>query len=292
MKMNRALAISLQIKKYALGPFLGTYRSLFRGKGMEYDEIRKYVPGDDPKAFVWAKLAQMGEAYVKTFTEERDLTVIIALDVSKSMFWNRKEKGSLATEAASALIFSAAASRDRVGLALFSDTLLEFIPPRRGMTHAGKLIETLDNVPLLHTNKTSLSGSFQSIGVRRGPKRAAIFILSDFMCKEEQWEKSLSTLSKQNDVIAIRVEDLLEKSPQPLGWVYTKDPEQVHSSLLVNWNEDNAQEWKQNIATERRRLKKASDEYNIGFVELEEGQDPVSALKTFFEKRRRLLRRR
>lgn len=291
MRINKSLAISLQIKKYALGPFLGKYRSLFRGKGIEYDEIRKYVPGDDPKAFVWAKLAQMGEAYVKTFIEERDLTVLVALDVSKSVFWERKEKGNLAVEAASALIFSGAVSRDRVGLALFSDTLLEFIPPRRGMSHAGRLIETLGKIPLLNTNKTSLSTSFRALGARRGPKRAAIFVLSDFMCPQEKWEQGLSILSSKNDLIAIRIQDSLEKKPFPLGWLYTQDPEQSTPSL-VNWNEEGAQEWKRNIERERNRLKKTSEEFNIGFLEIEEGQDPILELKKFFEKRCRLLHRR
>ena len=110
---DKRSAIQLRIQRYALGNFLGSYKSLFRGKGMEYDEIRKYVPGDDPKAFVWAKLAQLGEPYVKTFLEERDLTVIIAVDVSGSVFWQRTKKSQLALEAASALIFSAAISRDR-----------------------------------------------------------------------------------------------------------------------------------------------------------------------------------
>ena len=126
---------------------MGAFRSLVRGHGVEYDEIRKYVPGDDPKALVWAKLAQTGESYVKTFLEERNLTVIIALDISSSVFWKRKEKASLAIEAASVLLFSAAVSRDRVGLAFFSETLDQFIPPRRGMTHAGKLMETLLKIP-------------------------------------------------------------------------------------------------------------------------------------------------
>lgn len=290
MKMDRKLALKLQIKKYALGPFLGTYRSLVRGHGVEYNEIRKYVPGDDPKAMAWAKLAQMGEAYIKTFLEERDLTVIVALDISSSVFWERPEKALLAAEAASILLFSAAVSRDRVGLALFSDGLEEFIPPRRGLPHAGKLVERLSEIRP-GQRKTSLKTSFQAVGARRGPKRTAIFVISDFMCKNEAWENSLLTLSKKNDIIALRVQDAWEKDPPSVGWMYAKDTEEG-GSLLVKWDEERVKGWRRNVEAERQRLKKLSIQHDIGLVDIGEGQDPLYILRTYFERRCRILRRR
>lgn len=290
MKMDRKLAISLQVKKYALGPFLGMYRSLFRGQGMEYDEIRKYIPGDDPKAMVWAKLAQMGEAYVKTFLEERDLTVIVALDISGSLFWSRPEKSRLALEAASVLLFSASVSRDRVGLALFSDDLNEFIPPRRGIAHAGRLVETLGKIER-RERKTSLVTSLQALGNRRGPKRAAIFVISDFVCSQEKWEPQIAALATKNDVIAIRVQDEWEKTPQPLGWIYATDVEQG-TTRPVAFNERTMDEWKRSIREEEQRLKRASEKHDIGYVAIEEGSDPLFVLRTYFERRCRILKRR
>ena len=290
MKMDRKLAISLQIKKFALGPFLGTYRSLVRGQGIEYDEIRKYVPGDDPKSIVWAKLAQTGESYVKTYLEERDLTVIIALDISSSVFWKRRKKASLALEVASVLLFSAAVSRDRVGLACFSDTLERFIPPRRGMAHAGKLTEILFHLPEMK-RKTSLKTSFQAIGSLCGPKRAALFVISDFMCKGEEWEASFGALSKNNDVIAMKVQDSWERNPFPMGWIYTEDAEES-ARQLVHWNGDVVEEWKRQVEEERQKVRAVSTKHNIGYVELDEGKDPLQVLRTYFEHRCSILKRR
>lgn len=290
MKLDRKLALSLQIKKYALGPFLGMYRSLIRGQGVEYDEIRKYIPGDEPKAMVWAKLAQTGEAFVKTFHEERDLTVIVALDISSSVFWARPEKATLAAEVASILLFSAAVSRDRVGLALFSENLDAFIPPRRGMSHVGKLVEMVSAIEPMQ-RKTSLKNSLQALGARRGAKRAALFVISDFMCQHEAWEDSLLALSKKNDVIAMRVQDAWEKNPQPLGWIYAKDAEQ-EGNLLLQWDDKAVEAWKRSVKEEEQRLKKLSMQHDIGRVDIEEGRDPLYVLRTYFERRCRILKRR
>ena len=287
--LDKRSAIQLRIQRYALGKFLGSYRSLFRGKGMEYDEIRKYVPGDDPKAFVWAKLAQLGEPYVKTFLEERDLTVIVALDTSGSIFWPRPEKSQIALEAAAALIFSAAISRDRVGLALFSDHLEQFIAPRRGLAQAGKLIETLNSLGPRCKN-TFLGKSLHAIGARRGPKRCAMIIISDFISHDEGWRGALSSLSRHNDVIAIKVIDHWELDPPRIGWVYAADSE-TGEPKLVHCDQAFATSFKDQLEDQRRELARFSAQHNIGHLELLEGQDPIHVMKAFFDQRRKLLGR-
>ena len=287
--IDKRSALQLRIQKHALDKFLGSYTSLFRGKGMEYDEIRKYVPGDDPKAFAWAKLAQLGEPYVKTFLEERDLTVIIALDVSGSVFWQRPEKSQIALETAAALIFSAAISRDRVGLALFSDQLEQFIPPKRGLSQAGKLIETLAALGPRCKN-TFLGKSLRAIGARRGPKRSAMIIISDFISHDDGWKGALSSLSKHNDVIAIKVIDHWELDPPRIGWVYVADSE-TGEYKLVHCDEAFSASFKDQLATQRQDLARFSAQHNIGHIELQEGEDPLRALKTFFDQRRKLLGR-
>lgn len=286
---DKRLAVQLHVKKYVLGEFLGFYQSLFRGKGLEYDEIRKYVPGDDPKAFVWAKLAQLGEAYVKTFLEERDLTVLIAFDTSSSVFWARPEKAKLALEAAALLIFSAAISRDRVGLALFSQDVDQFIPPRRGMTHAGRLVEVLGSVDCSQ-RPTSMIKSLRGIGARRGPKKAVIFIISDFISNEPNWESSLSSLAQHNDLIAIQVVDKVELSPPSIGWVYVTDPETGAVSLR-NYDSSYAKEVQESLERNRRMLSHFTDHHNIGRIELKEGDDVAHTLRQFFARRCRILKR-
>lgn len=285
----RKLAIQLQVKKYVLGEFLGFYRSLFRGKGLEYDEIRKYVPGDDPKAFAWAKLAQLGEPYVKTFLDERDLTVLIAFDTSSSIFWKRPEKALLALEAASLLIFSAAISRDRVGLALFSQDVERFIPPRRGMTHAGKLVEALSAIDLSR-RRTSMVDSLHAIGARRGPKRAVIFVISDFATSEPDWEKSLLSLANHNDLIAIQVVDAIDLSPPVLGWVCVSDPE-TGSVTLRNFSKSYVAQAQAVLEKNRSSFAHFASHHDIGRIELREGAVVAHRLREFFAQRCRQLKR-
>ena len=287
--IDKRSAIQLRVQRYALGKFLGSYQSLFRGKGIEYDEIRKYVPGDDPKSFAWAKLAQLGEPYVKTFLEERDLSVLVALDTSGSVFWPRPEKSRLALEAAAALIFSAAMSRDRVGLALFSDDLERFIPPRKGLVQAGRLIETLNSLGPRCKN-TFLGKSLHAIGARRGPKRSAIIIISDFISHDEGWKGVLSSLSKHNDVIVIKVIDRWELDPSKVGWVHVTDSE-TGQNRLVHCNESFAASMKDQLITQRQELARFSVQHNIGHIELLEGEDPLRTMKAFFDQRRKLLKR-
>lgn len=277
--------VIFNVKRRVLGAFLGKYRSLFRGKGIEYAEIRKYAPGDDPKAFVWSKLAQLGEGYTKTFLEERDVTVIVAVDVSGSVFWNRPQKSQLSLEAAAALIFSAAISNDRVGLILFSDGVEFSIAPGRGLQQAGRLIEVLAKVRP-RRQKTLLGKSFRGIRARRGPKRAVIFVLSDFFSDDEGWEAELSSLARYNDVIALTVTDSVENEPVSPGWVYAQDPE-AGSSCLFLASEGSAKAHKQRLSEERDALRRRALGQGIGLIELIEGVDPVSKMRKFFEQRAR-----
>lgn len=287
--IDKASAIKLQVQKHVLGQFLGSYRSLFRGKGLDYDEIRKYVPGDDPKAFAWAKLAQCGEPYVKTFLEERDLSVIIALDTSGSVFWGRPEKATLALQAAAILIFSAAISRDKIGLALFSEDLERFAPPRRGMAQAGRLIEIISNISPGQRN-TYLAKSLQAIGARRGPKRAVIIVISDFISHDQGWPGAFATLARRNDCIALQVIDQWERDPPNLGWLYATDAE-TKKPHLVRFDEAFHKENSLSLIERHRDLSRFSAEHDVGLIELNEGEDPIKVLKTYFDRRRLILER-
>ncbi len=287
--IDKRFALTLQVKRHVLGQVLGRYRSLFRGKGIDYDEIRKYTPGDDPKAFAWAKLAQLGEPYVKTFLEERDLSVMVALDTSGSVFWARPDKARLALEAAAILIFSAAVSRDRIGLALFSEGLEKFVSPRRGLSQAGRLVEMMTSIGL-GKRRTLLAKSLHAIGARHGPKRGVIFVISDFISDDPGWKRALSSLAVDNDLIALRVVDKWEEDPPPVGWIYAEDPE-TGICRLAKCDQTLSEEMRRQCEQQRRELIRFTSHHRIDCVEIVEGQDPVKTLRAFFERRCRMLRR-
>jgi len=287
--IDKHLAIKLQVKKHVLGRFLGTYKSLFRGQGIEYDEIRKYQPGDDPKAIVWAKLAQLNEPYVKTFLEERDLTVLIALDTSGSIFWNRPEKAELALETAASLIFSAAISRDRVGLVLFSEGVETYIHPRRGMSHAGRLVQRCAEIGI-GERKTLLEQSLRTIERQRGPKRAVIFVISDFISQESTWKEALASLSRRNDMIALHLIDNWEEKPPAIGWISCRDPEDGETSV-VHCDETFSKKAQKDLLHMREEFDSYATSHGISRIELIEGEDPLQKLRLFFQKRCQVLRR-
>jgi len=288
--VDKHLAIKLQVKRHVLGRFLGTYKSLFRGQGIEYDEIRKYVPGDDPKAIVWAKLAQLNEPYVKTFLEERDLTVLVALDTSGSVFWASPGKAELALETAASLIFSAGISRDRVGLVLFSEGIEKYIYPRRGMAHAGRLVQECADIGI-GNRRTFLEQSLRSIEKRRGPKRAVIFVISDFVSQDNNgWQSALSSLGRRNDMIAIQIVDNWEQKPLSLGWVCAQDPEDGRCSL-VHCDEKFSENMRRELLEMRRQFSAYASAHGISRIEICEGDDPLQQLRSFFQKRCQVLRR-
>ena len=175
-----------------------------------------------------------------------------------------------------------------MGLALFSDQLERFIPPRKGLTQAGKLVETLVSLGPRCKN-TFLGKSFRAIGGMGGPKRSAMIIISDFISHDDGWRGALSSLSKHNDVIAIKVIDRWELDPPQVGWVYVADSE-TGQYKLVHCNEAFAASYKDELANQRKDLARFFAQHNIGHIELLEGEDPVHVLKAFFDQRRAALR--
>lgn len=226
--------LTLYARAKALGRWFGAYRSAVRGQGLEYSELRPYLPGDDPKAFAWSKFAQLREPYTKTFVEERDCTLLILLDISGSLFWPGSSKSALALDVATLLILAAAAERDRVGLVTFSDDIEHIYTPHRGMEHAGRVIEycrSITTIPRL----TRLATVFTRVDALRGlkralPKRALLCIISDYI-SSDSWHEPLCVLSATNDCIAIVCHDTWDQEPPLRGWVVAADAEGGPPSL-------------------------------------------------------------
>ncbi|MGC8765908.1 MAG: DUF58 domain-containing protein [Brevinematia bacterium] len=200
--------LEIKARKLIEDTLLSEYHSVFKGKGIEFHETRNYLPGDDIRDIDWNVTARMNEPFVKTYIEERQLTIIFALDISNSnSFGVLKSKRQKMAEIVAFLGFTALFNNDRVGLVLFSNDIERYIPPKKKYSHLLRIIR--DSWYYNGKNKTtSLSKSFKSI-FELFKKKAVIFILSDFL--DKGYEKNLLSLAKKHDVIAIVVNDFFEK---------------------------------------------------------------------------------
>jgi len=203
--------------------FAGEYESIFKGRGMEFHEVREYVPGDDIRSIDWNVTARAGHPYVKKFVEERELTVIIMADISGSgNFGTRnKMKIELMAEIGAVLSFSAIKNNDKIGLLLFTDKIEKFIPPKKGRPHVLRVIrELLYYKP--KSRKTSINSALEYLG-KVLKKRSVVFLISDFM--DSDYERLLRILNKRHDIVGISISDPREKDIPDIGLVEFEDAE-------------------------------------------------------------------
>lgn len=203
--------------------FAGEYESVFKGRGMEFDEVREYQPGDDVRTIDWNVTARMGHPYVKRFVEERELTVMLLVDMSASGTFGtiNRTKNELAAEIGAVLAFSAIRNKDKVGLILFTDKVEKFIPPRKGTSHVLRVIrELLYFKPKgTQTDITCALDYLNKVTIRK----TVTFIISDFFASG--YKNALQIANKRHDIITILVEDPRERQLAPIGIVELEDSE-------------------------------------------------------------------
>ena len=226
-------AIELRTRGLVTSLFAGEYRSLFRGQGMEFAEVRAYEPGDDFRAIDWNVSARLASPFVKTFTEERELTVMLVVDQSGSTRFGRPmTKAALAVEVGAVLALAAAAQNDRVGALLFSDEVERVIPPRKGRRHALRVIRDL--IAFAPEGRhTNLAASLL-YATRLLRHRSIVVVLSDFVA--EGWERPLRRLAARHEVVAIAVEDPRERNLPDAGWLELADAETGQRVLMDTGN--------------------------------------------------------
>jgi uncharacterized protein (DUF58 family) len=203
--------------------FAGQYESVFKGRGMQFDEVREYTPGDDIRTIDWNVTARTGRPYVKRFVEEREMTVLFAVDLSGSGEFGtvNKLKNELAAEFCAVLAFAAAKNNDKVGLLIFTDQLDLYIPPKKGSRHILRLIRELLYFKMPR-QKTNISLALEYLA-KVTHKRATVFLVSDFI--ETNFKKSLRLLNKRHDVIAVPVRDRREMAMPAVGMIEFQDAE-------------------------------------------------------------------
>jgi uncharacterized protein (DUF58 family) len=203
----------------------GQYHSVFKGRGMDFHDVRAYAPGDEVRAIDWNVSARTGHLHVKRFVEERELTVMVLCDLSASTDFGSgaRTKAEVAAEIAALLAFSAVQNGDRVGLCLFTDEVEKFVPPRKGRRHALRLVsEILQFRP--RSRGTDLGAALTQLR-RTMRRRCVAFVLSDFLDDEARFERPLRIAARKHDLVPVRIEDRLERALPAAGLALLEDPE-------------------------------------------------------------------
>jgi len=221
--LRQVRRIEMRTRRLVDSTFAGEYRSLFKGQGMEFSEVREYQPGDEVRAIDWNVSARMGRPFVKRYVEERELTIMLAIDMSgSSRFGTRARfKHDLAIELAGVLALAAVRNNDRVGLMLFTDRVEHALPARKGRKHALRLIRDLMTTQPVGRG-TAITGTVDRM-MRLLPHRSVVFLCSDFLT--DDLEKPLARLAQRHDVIAVTLEDPSERSLPNIGLARLEDPE-------------------------------------------------------------------
>jgi uncharacterized protein (DUF58 family) len=221
--MRRVRRLEIRAKRLVAERLFGQYGSVFRGRGLEFSEVREYQPGDDVRVIDWNVTARMGVPYVKQFVEERELTVLIAVDLSGSQQFGTEAstKAELGSELSALLAFAAVASNDLVGLLTFTDQIETFVPPAKGSKHALRILrELVRGRPAGRGTDISSAVSYLQRALRR---RAIVFLISDFL--DEGFESNLRYAARRHDVVALSLRDPRESVMARMGLVEFEDAE-------------------------------------------------------------------
>ena len=261
----------------------GGYESVFKGRGMEFDEVRAYQPGDDIRTIDWNVTARTGAPYVKRYVEERELTVIFLVDLSASGEFGSMDrmKNEIAAEFCALLAFSAIKNNDKVGLIVFTDCIEMFIPPKKGVSHVLRLIRELLYFSPRKT-RTDINGALDYMG-RVIRKRGVVFLVSDFLAAD--FAKSMRVLARRHDMIAVSVTDPRETSLPNVGLIELEDAE-TGESILVDTGNARIRELYANLGQERSaRLTQLFGRMSVDYIGLHTDQDYVRDLVRFFKTR-------
>ena len=267
--------------------FAGDYHSVFKGRGMNFEDVREYQPGDEIRAIDWNVTARLGTPFVKKFTEERELTVMLIVDVSASGNFGstNQSKRELAAEVACLIAFSAIRNNDKVGLLLFTDRVELFIPPKKGRSHTLRLIrEILFFEPEGRgTNPALALDSLNKIVTRR----AVVFFISDFQAPD--FAKTLAVSGRRHDFIAIHVQDEREKVLPNIGIITLEDAETGEQIEIDTANRTTRTRFVDLANEQELGLLRTLRRNNIDAIGLRTGEDYLPALRSFFKQRERRL---
>jgi uncharacterized protein (DUF58 family) len=278
-------AIQIRTQRLVTDVMAGQYESAFKGRGMEFEEVREYRPGDDVRAIDWHVTARVNKPYVKEFKEERELIVMLLVDVSSSGAFGsgNKLKNEAAAEVAALLAYTAIKSNDKVGLILFSDRVELFVPPKKGRAHVWRVIrEVLTAWP--GTKRTDLEGALSFFGrvVRR---RCVAFLISDFL--DEGYEQALRRAGKRHDLTAVSVTDPREVQLPAVGLIELEDAETGELILVDTSDRNTSRDFGLLADREEKQQDSLFHAAEAGRIAVWTDRSPVEPLVRFFRSRQR-----
>jgi len=267
----------------------GEYHSVFKGAGLSFEEVREYQPGDEVRSIDWNVTARMGTPFIKRFVEERELTVLLLVDVSGSQdFGTRKQsKRSVAAELAALIAFSAVANNDRVGLIAFSDGVERFVPPSKGPTHVLRLLRDILYFEPRHRGTSLKAGLDYLNQIQR--RRAIVFLISDF--QDEGFERSFRLAGRKHDLVAVKVTDVREREIPDVGLVWVKDTETGRTLLLDTANADGRRFYAERAVERDQLIRTLARSAQVDLIDVDTDGGHFDALLKFFRLRERRGRR-
>ena len=289
--MEQIRKIEITAKHLVVDVFAGEYQSVFKGRGMEFEEVRPYYPGDDVRRIDWNVTARMASPFVRRYQEERELTVMLLADASGSSEFGTIGgfKRELAAELAAVLSFAATTNNDRIGLMVFTDQVEFVIPPRKGRRHVLRMVRDLLVFQPEGTG-TDIGLALNSMNLML-KQRSIAFLISDFIAPPESYRRALAASSRRHDVIAIDLHDPAEREIPPVGIVALEDAETGD----VVWVDTNDQTWRRSfeeqVELEEQAKIRMMRSLAIDRIALVNGQEYVSGLNDFFKRREKRLAR-
>jgi uncharacterized protein (DUF58 family) len=281
--LKKVRKIEIKTKRLSNHIFSGEYHSSFKGRGMTFSEVRQYQYGDDIRNIDWNVTARYNEAHVKVFEEERELTMVLMVDISGSEGFGSKSqfKKDIVTEIAATMAFSATQNNDKIGLILFSDNVELYIPPKKGRSHVLRIIrELIEFEP--KSQKTDVAQALKFLsGTQK--KKAIVFMISDFM--SEDYEQTLKIASKKHDLTGVRVYDIREEKIPNLGMVTMLDAETGKTQLVDTGSKTVRMNYEKHYQERVNYFKDSFRKSGAGIVNTRVDENYVTKLLGYFKSR-------
>ncbi len=281
--LKKVRSIEIKTKSISQNIFSGEYQSAFKGRGMSFSEVREYTFGDDVRNIEWNVTARMSHPYIKVFEEERELTVMLIIDVSQSSYFGTQiqMKNALITEIAAVLSFSAINNNDKVGVILFSDRIEKFIPPKKGKSHILRIISDLIEVtPAGKGTNISLALEYFNNVVK---KRSIAFVFSDFI--DTDYEKPLRIAARKHDLIGVHIHDKREEELPDVGIVRMLDAEKEKVMWVDTSDRNTRARYKKNFIENVSQFKTTFSKSGADTISINSEKPYINELHKFFRKR-------